>query len=98
MIATEDVAQEKVQRRKKRMIKMKRDSTRACGIARRYQWAIEDSSPGRLQIEERGGLRRKTVGKSVRMKFSVVTQTEPGTILLRSLRYTILFTFGKVFP
>ena len=61
---------------------------------------------GRLRInrprpvsnETARSLRRNTVGESVRMKCGMVTQTEPGTILLCSLGYGCFFPGGKVFP
>ena len=54
--------------------------------------------PRRGSNETARSLRRNTVGESVRMKCGVITQTEPGTILFRSLRHTVFFPRSKVFP
>ena len=52
----------------------------------------------RVSLKECVQLRSNTIGESVCMKLSVIAQTEPGTILLRSLRHGIFFAGGKVVP
>jgi hypothetical protein len=52
----------------------------------------------RVSNEAARSLRRNAVGESVRMICGVITQTEPGTILLRRLRHTAFFTCSEVFP
>src|SRR5436305_12415720 len=55
--------------------------------------------PGRARFpEDRAPLRRDPVGQRIGMKISVITQRKPGTIRLGSLRYSVLFTRGKVVP
>jgi hypothetical protein len=59
---------------------------------------LRSNRPRRVSSETARSLRRNAVGESVRMKRGVITQTEPGTILLGSLRHTAFFTCGEVFP
>ena len=50
------------------------------------------------QMKHRVSLRSNTIGESVRVKCDMVAQTEPGTILLRSLGHGGFFPGGKVVP
>jgi len=43
-------------------------------------------------------LRRYAIGKGVGMEISVITQLEPGTVLLSRIRHAGLFVLGKVVP
>ena len=79
--------------RKRKQHSRPRDSEASCHCA------IEDKSPlVAHQMKHRVSLRSNTIGESVRMKCGMVAQTEPGTILLRSLGHGGFFPGGKVVP